>query len=509
MVARPGRAQPREPATRAGAAPGRTRTRRSARALLAQRVRFLLLQGRFREVCEAAPEALEAAERARARTRASGCSTASAARCSRSATSEGARARLDESIEVARATGTSDDLATAYLNYADALHIAGQSRGAGGRRARARGGQQARRRRGRAARCAGSGSTWPRSSSTSATGTAADEQLRRRAPCIAAWRSPTRTAPGPAGARPRREHDAARDVLEHAEELLRERARAAVHRAARGPAGRAGARGGDLDGRWPRSTAGSTGSSSAARTRLGWRMVAAAGASVAADAAERARDLGDADAGAAAVARARRLLELIRAAAEDGERPVESAAAGALARPSSRRARGEDDPALWAAAAARLGSGRAALHGAIARWRQAQAELAGADRAAAARDARRRDRARGRARAPVARGRGEGLRDARAADAHRGRADDGRDGDASAEPEPFGLTPRERQVSGCWRSGRPTARSPSSCSWRRRRPASTFRGSSTKLDVRSRTEAAAVAHRHGLASEPPTLAEPG
>ena len=95
-------------------------------ALLAQQVRFLLLQGRFREVCEAAPEAIELTARlgmdsARAGVlNRYGCALFSLGR-----ESEG-HERMAEAIEIAERTGNSDDLATAYLNYADALHVVGR-----------------------------------------------------------------------------------------------------------------------------------------------------------------------------------------------------------------------------------------------------------------------------------------------------------------------------------------------------------------------------------------------
>ena len=60
VVARAGRAQSRDPAARARPARRRSATSPARAQLLAQRVRFLLLQGRYREVREEAPEALEA-----------------------------------------------------------------------------------------------------------------------------------------------------------------------------------------------------------------------------------------------------------------------------------------------------------------------------------------------------------------------------------------------------------------------------------------------------------------
>ena len=93
--------------------------------LLAQRVRFLLLQGRFREVDEAAPEALAAAEALDLdSTRAGILSRLGCALFALGREDEG-RARMLESIEIAERTGISDDLAMAYMNFADSLHLSG------------------------------------------------------------------------------------------------------------------------------------------------------------------------------------------------------------------------------------------------------------------------------------------------------------------------------------------------------------------------------------------------
>ena len=93
--------------------------------LLAQRLRFLLLQGRFREVDEAAPEALAAAEALDLdSTRAGILSRLGCALYALGREEEG-RARMLESIEIAERTGFSDDLAMAYMNFADSLHLSG------------------------------------------------------------------------------------------------------------------------------------------------------------------------------------------------------------------------------------------------------------------------------------------------------------------------------------------------------------------------------------------------
>ena len=104
--------------------------------------------------------------------------------------------------------------------------------------------------------------------------------------------------------------------------------------------------------------------------RSGIAMVAGGRRStVQAEVAVRARDLGDDDGSAARRARPRRCCELVRAAAEEAEgRPVE-AALRAVAEAELARAEGEDDPALWRAAAAA--------------WERLERALPGGDRALA------------------------------------------------------------------------------------------------------------------------------
>src|SRR3954471_18116236 len=118
--------------------------------------------------------------------------------------------------------------------------------------------------------------------------------------------------------------------------------------------------------------------------------VAAAGVRVEADAAVRARDLGEDPAGA--IANAELLLARVQGCAQSphdlageppAERPYESAFL-ATASAELARARGEDDPALWATAVEaweRLGR---PYRSAQARRREAEAQLAAGEREAAA-----------------------------------------------------------------------------------------------------------------------------
>jgi DNA-binding NarL/FixJ family response regulator len=176
----------------------------------------------------------------------------------------------------------------------------------------------------------------------------------------------------------------------------------------------------------------------------------------------------------------------------------------AVAEAEVTRAAGRSDPAAWARAVAAWETVGRPYPAAIARWRQAEALVAAGDRDAAARAAgdalatARRLGARwlaseidglaARARLRL----GDELAAATAAD---------RDGGADErEPDPFGLTPRERQVLALLAAGA-TNREIGAALYMAEKTASVHVSRIlAKLDVRSRTEAAAVAHRHGLAA---------
>ncbi|MBS1880586.1 MAG: AAA family ATPase, partial [Actinobacteria bacterium] len=95
--------------------------------ILESKARFLLLQGRFEEARDAGEEALRAAE-------AAGVDGARAGVLSRLGLArfffgefEAGVAEMQESLELARRAGSNDELATAFLNYSDALHLAGRT----------------------------------------------------------------------------------------------------------------------------------------------------------------------------------------------------------------------------------------------------------------------------------------------------------------------------------------------------------------------------------------------
>jgi DNA-binding CsgD family transcriptional regulator/tetratricopeptide (TPR) repeat protein len=222
--------------------------------------------------------------------------------------------------------------------------------------------------------------------------------------------------------------------------------------------------------------------------------VSATGVRIEADAAVRARDLGDNPAGA--IANAQMLIARVDACAE-GDRPVEAAFL-CSARAELARAEGHDDPELWtAAAAAWEGLGRP-YRAAQAQRRRAEAQLALGDRDTAAATALVALEAANRIGASWLAAEIEGfalrarLRLEREPASAEPVAAEGEDGD------PFGLTPRERQVLALLADGR-TNREIGQTLYMAEKTASVHVSRIlSKLDVRSRTEAAALAHRVGL-----------
>jgi DNA-binding CsgD family transcriptional regulator len=233
--------------------------------------------------------------------------------------------------------------------------------------------------------------------------------------------------------------------------------------------------------------------------------LALTGVAIEADLAQRARDLGDADAEADAIARAGLMLSRAEAAAAAG-RPLETAYA-VTARAHMLRASGEDPGDAWTEAAARWETLERPLAVVCALRHAAEACLARGRREGAAEAA------------------GDALNGARRLGAGwlvtelegliaRARltvGSEGGDGDGAASPagngasaaageeDPFGLTPRERQVLALVARGA-TNREIGAELYMAEKTASVHVSRIlAKLDVRSRTEAAAVAHRLGLA----------
>jgi DNA-binding CsgD family transcriptional regulator/tetratricopeptide (TPR) repeat protein len=224
-------------------------------------------------------------------------------------------------------------------------------------------------------------------------------------------------------------------------------------------------------------------------------QVALAGVVVEADEAERARDRQDAAAEGPARERAAAMAERVELAAADGGPVVQ--AMKALAEAELARAEGRHDGALWErAAAAWDGIGRP-YNAAYARWRQAEALARARDREGA-------ERAAGAALEPALRlgsrwlaAEVEGLV-ARARLQLEGAEREAGPVVADAE-DPFGLTARERQVLALVASGATNREVGERLHMAEKTASVHVSRILAKLDVRSRTEAAAVAHRLGLA----------
>jgi ATP/maltotriose-dependent transcriptional regulator MalT len=223
--------------------------------------------------------------------------------------------------------------------------------------------------------------------------------------------------------------------------------------------------------------------------------LAVMGLRVEGDAGEAARDRRDEEAELLARARADALLERSRLAAEAGL--VVEAAQLATSEGEYARATGSDGAGLWASAAERWDELGRPYIAAYARWREAEALMAGRERqgasraASAALTAARRlgsvwlveevESLAARARLQL----GEGAEAAAAA--ARPEADD-----------PFGLTARERDVLALVAAGATNREIGERLHMAEKTASVHVSRILAKLNVRSRTEAAAVAHRQGL-----------
>ena len=215
------------------------------------------------------------------------------------------------------------------------------------------------------------------------------------------------------------------------------------------------------------------------------------GARVEADIARRAKDLREEAEHQDAVARMEIYLSRLDAAAQEGG-PVERAWL-AVGRAELARGQARNDPDLWAQAAAQWEEIKRPYLVAIMRWREAEAAVERGDREAAAAPAQ--------AALKVARGLGAGwLEEEVVALVGRARLQLEADGEPTAvteEPdeEPFGLTPRERQVLALIAEGA-TNRQIGAALFMAEKTASVHVSRIlSKLGVQSRTQAAAMAHR--------------
>jgi len=223
--------------------------------------------------------------------------------------------------------------------------------------------------------------------------------------------------------------------------------------------------------------------------------VTAVGLVVEADRAQRARDLREPQTERDALEHARIHIERLRAVAEDGG-PVERAWL-ALGTAEHARAEGKRDAPTWISAAAEWDALGRPYRATIARWRAAETLVEVDDRGAAA------DLAREALESARALG-SRWLVDQLAALAGRARLELGvapAAGDGAepvASEDPFGLTPRERQVLTLVAEGA-TNRQIGTALYMAEKTASVHVSRIlSKLGVRTRTQAAAVAHRQLL-----------
>jgi DNA-binding CsgD family transcriptional regulator len=227
-------------------------------------------------------------------------------------------------------------------------------------------------------------------------------------------------------------------------------------------------------------------------------LLASTGTAVEAGAAERARDLGETEEEADAIERAESLLRFTEASAEEHDGPFDRAVT-ATAQANAARAAGADDAAdRWLAAADAWTAMSRPYPRAAALWHRAEALVAADDRDAAGAAAREAheiatrlgatwlvaelDSLSARARLTVAAAGAE-------ADA---------DGAVVVE-NPFGLTDRERQVLTLVAGGATNREIAGELFMAEKTASVHVSRILAKLGVRSRTEAAAVAHRQGLA----------
>ena len=228
--------------------------------------------------------------------------------------------------------------------------------------------------------------------------------------------------------------------------------------------------------------------------------VTAAGLRIEADTAERARDLREKADERDAVARARIHMQRLRAAAQEGG--AVEIAWRAVGTAEMARARGKSDPALWIKAAREWEAlSRPYVH-AYSLLRAAEAHSEAGDRDAACEAA-------GSALADARRLGARWLEDELVTLAQRARLELGvQDGVAAddragvgsddAGEDPFGLTARERQVLALVAEGATNRQIGASLYMAEKTASVHVSRILSKLGVRSRTQAAAIAHRHHL-----------
>ena len=480
--------------------------------ILEEKARFLLLQGRFAESRDAAEEALRAAE-------AAGVEDIEALVLNRLGLclfllgeEDRGEPVMRESLELARRSGSNDQLAAAFVNFADALHMAGRGEEAAelaaqGEREITPGDRSI-----LWIACARSEilfylGRWdeaeavlPGKSQGPGTTTIANLLLRRASLMLG-----------------RGDAAGARAAIEHARSFLAGTVEPQIIAPAGALTVELELRSGDVEA--AREAAEKAidqlefCSDDAARMAL----ISAAATAVEAEAADRARDLGDTTGLEAAQLRAELGAARTEAAAEVAERSLERAYK-LTAEAHLARARDDADVAERAAAAADAWERiPRPYQAAMCRMREAEARAAHGEREAAGAAAAKSLTAAeelgsewlasevagliARARLPTgtAVDGGGAANGARGAGGQRGGARSNGAAGPGADEDPFGLTPRERQVLAALAEGATNREIAASLFMAEKTASVHVSRILSKLGVRSRTEAAAVAHRLNLA----------
>ena len=222
--------------------------------------------------------------------------------------------------------------------------------------------------------------------------------------------------------------------------------------------------------------------------------VSAIGSAIEADVARRAHDLRERAEERDAMARLRLHLTRLAAAAQEGG-PVERAWQ-AVGKAHMARARTRNDPRLWRAAAGEWEAIERPYPAAIMRWREAEAAVESEKRAAAVEPALSALQTAERLGAGWLREEVKALAQRARLQLEQGAAETSENGDVAGEDEePFGLTPRERQVLALIAEGA-TNRQIGNALFMAEKTASVHVSRILgKLGVQTRTQAAAVAHR--------------
>jgi ATP/maltotriose-dependent transcriptional regulator MalT len=462
-------------------------------AILAWWAKTRMLQGRFSDAVRAAREAIDAAEAGGNATARSGALNAmGVALAGQGAVEEGAAA-LRKAVEIAEAEGRPSELESAYTNLADVLHLAGRTREA----------LDVARRALDDAATSGYKTNWL-SVVIAELLTELGEwdeaerllpELDRRMSGVLKVNVELRRAELALG---RGQHDRAAERLARIEDLVAGSSEPQWH----GPFGTLTAelrrRQGDLDGARKAVDDALDRIEFCTEDVARLARVSAVGAAVEADRAQRGRDLADPEDVERAHAIMLGLLARVEAAAEGGG--AVEAAWLAMARADAARAEGADDPERWAHAAEAWTAVERPYVRAVAYWRRAEALVGRGDREAAAASAAAALEITRRLGAGWLHGEVEGLI-ARA----RLRLEDEETApvapagaEHNGDEVPFGLTPRERQVLALVARGATNREIGTELFMAEKTASVHVSRILAKLDVRSRTQAAAVAHRMGL-----------